>query len=44
MDKRRGQLLPRLALSGRFVGAVIALVAFVGYFPVGETPVRLPWD
>lgn len=25
------------------VAAVVLLVAFVGYFPVGEAPVRLPW-
>ena len=44
MDKRLGKFWPGLALSVLCVGAVIALVAFVGYFPVGETPVRLPWD
>ena len=37
------QFLPFLNLS-EFACVVIALVAFVGYFPVGETPVRLPWD
>lgn len=32
-----------LAFGGSVV-AVVLLVAFVGYFPVGEAPVRLPWD
>ena len=30
-----------------FVGSValvVLLVAVIGYFPVGETPVRLPWN
>ena len=44
MDKRLGKFWPGLALSVLCVGAVIALVAFVGYFPVGEVPVKLPWD
>ena len=44
MDNRLGKFWPGLALSVLCVGAVIALVAFVGYFPVSDTPVRLPWD
>ena len=44
MDKRLGKFWPGLVLSAVCVCVVIALVAFVGYFPVGETPVRLPWD
>lgn len=44
MDKRLGKFWPGLVLSALCVGAVIALVAFVGYFPVSETPARLPWD
>ncbi len=44
MDKGLGKFWPGLALSVLCVGVVIALVAFVGYFPVGEAPVRLPWD
>ena len=44
MDKRLGKFWPGLVLGALCIGVVIALVAFVGYFPVGETPVRLPWD
>ena len=44
MDKRLGKFWPRLVLSVVCVAAVAALVALVGYFPVGEAPVRLPWD
>ena len=44
MDKRLGKFWPGLVLSVVCVGVVILLVAFVGYFPVSETPVRLPWD
>ena len=44
MDKRLGKFWPGLVLSVVCVGVVIALVGLVGYFPVGEAPVRLPWD
>ena len=44
MDKRLGKFLPGLVLSVVCVGVVVALVGLVGYFPVGEAPVRLPWD
>ena len=43
-DKRLGKSWPGLVLGVVCVGVVIALVAFVGYFSVEETPVRLPWD
>lgn len=32
------------AAFGGSVVVVVLLVAFVGYFPVGESPVRLPWE
>ena len=44
MDKRLGKFWPGLVLSVVCVGVVVALVGLVGYFPVGEAPVRLPWD
>ena len=44
MDKRLGKFWPGLVLSVVCVGVVITLVGLVGYFPVGEAPVRLPWD
>ena len=44
MDKRLGKLWPGLVLGALCIGVVLLLVAFVGYFPVSETPVRLPWD
>ena len=43
MDKWLGKFWPGLVLSVVCVGVVILLVAFVGYFPVSETPVRRPW-
>ena len=44
MDKRLGKFWPGLVLGALCIIVVIALVAFVGYFPVGEAPVKLPWD
>lgn len=44
MDKRLGKFWPGLVLGALCIGVVIALVAFVGYFPVSDTPIRLPWD
>ena len=44
MDNRLGKSWPGLVLGALCIIVVLLLVAFVGYFPVSDTPVRLPWD
>ena len=44
MDNRLGKFWPGLVLGALCIIVVLLLVASVGYFPVSETPVRLPWD
>ena len=44
MDNRLGKFWPGLVLGALCIIVVLLLVAFVGYFPVSDTPVRLPWD